>query len=111
MKTLTKEEFLRSMNKLSESSELAKEFLGEKSYFGMIDSEGSDFHPNGNCGCVELDDDYLFGIRCDHLMWMEGNVEDNYLWTKDLDSEDARAILVCGNHKGLFMSYIILPCE
>ena len=24
----------------------------------------NNFHPNGKCGCVELDDDYLFGIRC-----------------------------------------------
>jgi hypothetical protein len=48
------------------------------------------FHPNGECGCIELDDDYFLDIRCNHLIWMDGNVEDKD-WSK--------AVLVCGNHK------------
>ena len=28
------------------------------------------FHPTGKCGCIELKDEEMFGIRCNHLMWM-----------------------------------------
>ena len=37
--------------------------------------DSHNFHPNGECGCIELDDDYLFDIRCNHLMWATGYCE------------------------------------
>ena len=76
------------------------------------------FHPNGKCGCIRMGDDYLFGIRCDHLMWMEGNCEGvESFWRKeddlDLTAEDPIttgyfSIIVSGNHKGYFMQKLII---
>ena len=56
------------------------------------------FHPNGRSGCVVTGDDYLFGIRCDHLMWAEGWVEDPL----------ADAIMLFGNHKGTLVIRLIV---
>ena len=53
-------------------------------------SEDLAFHPNGCCGCVVVLDDYIFGIRCDHLMWMLGEHE----------SHKGTGVLLLGNHKG-----------
>lgn len=47
------------------------------------------FHPNGNTGCILANDDYMFGIRCDHLIWIEGESE-----------VFGRGYMVVGNHKG-----------
>lgn len=64
------------------------------------------FHPNGNCGCLLLDDDYAFGISCDHLMWCEGNCEGTEAFWNEADNcanvSDScyDAIMVYGNHKG-----------
>lgn len=49
------------------------------------------FHPDGRSGCINLNDDYLFGIRCDHLIWMTG--EHEYF--------AGRGVLLLGNHKGI----------
>lgn len=66
-----------------------------------IDPEDMGFHPNGGCGCVTLGDEEIFGIRCDHLMWLTGDHE--YLG----DGKDG--VLLLGNHKGtLFIKYL---CE
>ena len=46
------------------------------------------FHPN-NAGCIELFDDYFFGIRCDHLVWIDYN-----------DFQSYHTLLI-GNHKGI----------
>ena len=48
------------------------------------------FHPNGKTGCITVDDDYIFGIRCDHLVWIEGYSE-----------VFGNGYLVIGNHKGM----------
>lgn len=56
------------------------------------------FHPNGECGCLKIGDDYIFGIRCSHLVWFEGECED----------EKSNVIIVCGNHKGLYMQKMIV---
>lgn len=48
------------------------------------------FHPK-NAGCIVLSDDYLFGIRCDHLIWID--YED---W-----EDNAPKTLLIGNHKGI----------
>ena len=77
------------------------------------------FHPNGNCGCILLNDDYAFGIRCDHLMWAEGNCEGiEYFWTENDHSiartkeslfESYNMIIVYGNHKGgLYTKLLVL---
>ena len=48
------------------------------------------FHPNGKTGCITVDDSYIFDIRCDHLVWIEGYSE-----------VFGNGYLVIGNHKGL----------
>ena len=45
------------------------------------------FHPQDS-GCIQLDDAQCFGIRCDHLIWI-----DYY------DLEGYKTLLI-GNHKG-----------
>ncbi len=60
--------------------------------------EDCSFHPNGKCGCIALDDDYIFGIRCNHLIWFEG----------DCENPECDAIMVCGNHKGVFVQQLIM---
>ena len=92
---------------LAEHSDLAKSMLNNYSKIRYYDifTYGSDvsydystFHPNGKCGCIEVDDDYLFGIRCNHLMWSEGEVESAEPCVKEDEWKDA--ILIYGNHKG-----------
>ena len=101
---------------LASHSELAKKFLAEADaieLFAVTNSEGiSDndvpfdeatlsFHPNGRCGTVLLNDNYMFSICCNHLMWADGDCElfgDNYLG----------AILVYGNHKGTLVSNMLV---
>lgn len=68
-------------------------------YLKRYDIGDFSFHPNGNCGCLLANDDMMFGIRCDHLIWVEGYCE---------ESEDNDMIIVFGNHKGTFMSYLIV---
>lgn len=56
----------------------------------------NDFHPNGDSGCILLDDDYLFNIRCNHLIWIDGYSE-TY----------GDAVLLMGNHKGFLIFTLI----
>ena len=66
-----------------------------------VDPEDMGFNPNGGCGCVTLGDEEIFGIRCDHLMWLTGDHE--YL------GDGKGGVLLLGNHKGtLFIKYL---CE
>ena len=106
-------------------SEMAKKHGGNYELVEICDSlelkvHDLTFHPNGNCGCILLDDAYAFGIRCDHLMWAEGNCEGvEGFWTDDdhkiADEKLGRkehniynAILVYGNHKGgLFVNLLV----
>lgn len=64
------------------------------------------FHPNGNCGCIKLDDDYFLDIRCDHLMWAEGwcEMDDELL---NLWDNQMNVIFIYGNHKGTFKAQVI----
>lgn len=55
--------------------------------------EGS-FHPNGCCGCTPMHDEYICGIRCDHLIWMCG-------WCEQYGNGNDDCLLLVGNHKGL----------
>lgn len=112
MNTLTED-----LEKLSAYSPLAKQIVEsnltkhckEVTLIGSDIVEGLNefsFHPNGKCGCVELNDDYMFGIRCNHLMWCDGECEGVEPF---LDNPLGRAILVYGNHKGnLYMKLIYL---
>lgn len=90
--------------------------VNEKPVFNQEDLA---FHPNGKCGCISLGDDYLFGIRCDHLIWFEGNCEglESFWKAEDrgsfgfitpLTDEDFKAIMVCGNHKGIYLQKLIV---
>ena len=62
------------------------------------DDQGLGFHPNGRTGCINLDDSYFFGIRCDHLIWMDGMCEERC----------CPAITLVGNHKGGIILKVIL---
>ena len=61
-------------------------------YSTDIDPENMEFHPSGCCGCCVVPDDYIFGIRCDHLMWFTGEHE--------RFGDDNGGVLLMGNHKG-----------
>ena len=83
-----------SFRRLSEHSDMAKRLMANHSIH-IICLRGNDdfsFHPNGKCGCITLNDESMFGIRCNHLMWAEGWIE---------GAENNLAILVYGNHKGV----------
>lgn len=98
---------MKDIEKLSLCSEMAGKYGGNyeiieiEEYHKHQEDELS-FHPNGKCGCILLDDDYAFGIRCNHLMWAEGWCEGiEYFWTKDDHAkQNYNVILVYGNHKG-----------
>ena len=61
-------------------------------------SVGFGFHPNGRTGSINLDDSYFFGIRCGHVIWMDG-------WCEGLC---CAAITLVGNHKGGIILKVIL---
>ena len=93
--------------KLAKHSHLANEMLlhdvkvvkfMDVVYDPQHPTEYFSFHPTGECGCINADDDYIFGIRCDHLIWFEGFCED----------EKEQVIIVCGNHKGMYMQKMIV---
>lgn len=93
----------KDMQILAMSSEVAKELhkSGKEIIVQQVyinDDEDFTFHPNGHCGCVLLEDEYIFGIRCDHLIWMEG-------WCEIEAKGDS--ILVLGNHKGHTVTKLI----
>lgn len=111
---------MTDFEKLAMCSEMAKKRGGDYELIEISDYDGIpshigepfSFHPNGNCGCMLLNDDYAFGIRCDHLLWAEGQCEGiESFWTeKDMKIAEEKAergeygnynaILVYGNHKG-----------
>lgn len=109
------------IQKLSEKSEMVKKALNEKRDFklytlyllqdGLLCNPYNEFslHPNGNCGCIELDDSNMFGIRCDHLMycecWCEAVEE---FWNEDDNLDNYNVILIYGNHKGLFTIKVLV---
>ena len=55
------------------------------------------FHPNGKTFTMILGDDYFLGIRCDHLVFIEGSREYG----------PGTAFLVIGNHKGITVMKIL----
>ena len=105
----------RDYTKLSQVSEVAMKLKG-KPYklitirYWLKDGVYSDlltFHPNGKCGCVLLDDEYMFGIRCDHLMWADGTIEGTFEpFINDNTLDDA--VLLYGNHKGQLITKMLI---
>ena len=105
-------------------SEMAQDALKQKKKIEVVDiynpieyddyfptlsklREQFSFHPNGNTGCIQVDDDYIFGIRCNHLIWMEGYCEGVEFWWEENDRK-WDSILICGNHKGYFRIKMIV---
>jgi hypothetical protein len=122
---------MKDIEKLALCSEMAKkrgsnyELIDISEYYEHQSDELS-FHPNGNCGCILLNDSYAFGISCDHLMWAEGQCEGiEYFWTENdrtitkekwEHNEDYffNTILVYGNHKGRLSAKLLVfhePCD
>jgi len=108
---------MKDIEKLKLCSEMAKKHGDDYEIIDVFEYQRNNmddlsFHPNGNCGCILLDDDYAFGIRCDHLMWAEGKCEGiERFWTENEhkiaeekyernEYDVYNAILVYGNHKG-----------
>lgn len=108
---------MEDIEKLALCSEMAKKYGSSYELVEIADCFGYKvddltFHPNGKSGCILLDDDYAFNIRCDHLMWAEGWCEPNEkFWTEndhkiaekkfELGEHDVyNTILIYGNHKG-----------
>ena len=88
-------------------------------YDRPIDEEEGAFHPDGGCGCVVMDDDYICGIRCDHLIWMTGWHEYHNRhqsrkfdkvknWDNRPGSDDYDCLLLVGNHKGIVEMRLVL---
>ena len=105
-----------SFQKLSEVSDMAKQMLEQtstrivllRSNYGTYTNEFS-FHPNGKGGCINLENEYMFGIRCDHLMWSEGEVEGVEDFMEGI--ENTNVILIFGNHKGSFCEELLTFSE
>lgn len=101
-----------SLQKLAESSNLAKQKLKCKSKLILLSEQYKSFldcltfHPSGECGCIELNDDYMFDIRCDHLLWAEGWFEGIEPFMNGIENKEA--ILICGNHKGTFVAHLLI---
>jgi len=68
----------------------------EENLWASHEFEMLDFHPNGICGCIEMDDAEIFGIQCNHLMWSEGWLENGH------DS-----ILIYGNDRGHLIGKLV----
>jgi hypothetical protein len=112
----------KNLIKLQQVSEMAKKFtdINKVRVYTLYDDRDTDFrkvdqfsfHPNGKCGCIELNDDDCFGIRCNHLMWAEGSCEGyEYFFNEEgYDSDETRenVIIVYGNHKGWFVLNVIV---
>ena len=85
---------------LSRFSDVAKEMANDTNenhvlvFFEPEIWEDNTFHPK-KCGCLEVNDDYKFGIRCNHLVWIEGYTE----------NDDLGTIYLMGNHKGTLTLY------
>ena len=116
--------------RLSKDSSLVKKMLDKGRKVALIEQQDfmphpSDFesaheyftfHPNGNCGCCLLPDDYMFGIRCNHLMWAEGFCEGGERFWENLNLNEDECerewgddcVLIYGNHKGFFIMKLLV---
>ena len=97
------ESIIEDLKELSKYSDVAKKMVKDTDenhvlfFFEPEIWEGNSFHPQKS-GCLELDDWYMFGIRCNHLVWVEGYSEEDC---------DLGTIYLMGNHKGELKLYCI----
>lgn len=121
---------LENLKLLAEHSPIAKQILKTGSYRVIplftysndyLDKDTSDeqqfaFHPNGKCGCINLNDKEVFNIRCNHLMWSDGYIEryEPFFTKFDFNDdkpitniEELNCVLCYGNHKGEFRMVLI----
>ena len=110
----TKDEILQSLEKLASASETARKLLA-KNNTQVVDVLSNDitdfgyeftFHPTGACGCLEMNDEYFLGIRCNHLMWAEGSCESSDSYIHSYNGTE-NVLLIFGNHKGTFKAQAI----
>ena len=93
---LTEEEVAKLVASSKRANELNEAEMGwftirDYDVFNYDDLNSEDsFHPNGNTSCICLEDDYFLGIRCNHLILIDGR----------LDGGFQPCILILGNHKG-----------
>ena len=116
---------MEDIEKLATCSEMAKKYgsnyeIVDVDEYRRQQTDNLSFHPNGNCGCILLDDNYAFGIRCNHLMWAEGECEGiEYFWTENdhaiaeekyerKEYDSYKAIFIYGNHKGGLCSKLLV---
>lgn len=119
----------QDLEKLASVSDMAKLFTNNERCeivdivdLGVMHEPEFSFHPNGKCGCIELIDDNMFGIRCNHLMWAEGSCEgvEHCFKNYETELEDdeyypddpyfktiENTILLYGNHKGMLRMYLL----
>ena len=108
----------KDIEKLAMVSETARKYGNNYDVIPMEDytieqDDELSFHPNGKCGCLSLDDGYAFGIRCNHLIWVEGHCEGiEHFWKKSDEPDDDsdwsfNTILLIGNHKGGLRQHIL----
>jgi hypothetical protein len=79
---------------------------------GLLE-EGS-FHPNGCSGCVLMPDEYIFGIRCDHLIWIAGwheHIGLPHSDVEDFDESETDCVLLVANHKGFLRVALLYEVE
>ena len=104
---------VESLMKLSEYSDVVKQVLSKGSnnlvnvhitrFRESRHVKPVSFSPNGNCGCIELNGDHAFGIRCNKLIWIEGSIEETKRYAVNL----RKALLVYGSHNGVLESRLI----
>lgn len=146
IKTDEKKRFYEMLDELKSVSQIAKLKLPliKRTYLDDVKTdqykdffEEDGFHPNGNCGCFNAHDDYMCGIRCDHLIVIDGTTEEGVYQNKKLVSfhlndcdllPDEKeyynthkydwfinqpAILAVGNHKGKLQltKYVFAPSK
>lgn len=85
---------------LAQSSKVAFKHINDD--FEIINvNEETTFHPNGFCGAILLNDEYFFNLRCNHLMFADGYLEE------DSNLNNHASVYIYGNHKGTFNHFII----
>lgn len=92
----------KALNKLKYVSDCANKFLDNIEYIEYqeyiidINNDKFRFHPK-KTNCLIMDDDYVLNIRCDHLIVIDGYIENTF----------NDAILIIGNHKEHLTATII----
>ena len=108
----SKDEIKKSLEKLSSKSGVARAMLAKSNIqvTDILDYESyhkeSTFHPDGESGSIELNDEYCMGIRCNHLIWVEGCCEDDDDYV-NVGAPEEKVLMIMGNHKGFLKIQVI----